>query len=290
MPKSHPNSAEARNLQSAGSEASRYDPRVSGRDHSAPNRETDGGPLRDVCAEAGRVASAARTAGLALRVTGGVAVALRSPSAATFPLARRYADIDCVGRAKERKHVGELFAALGYQADDRFNALHGSARQYFWDPVNERQVDIFLDCVQMCHTIDLRHRLACEPDQNTLSLADLLLLKLQIIETNEKDLLDLVALLVDHDFGEGDQAVLNLTYLTELARHDWGLWRTTTMVAERTLRFAEGLAGFGGVARVHTQVTQYIAALTDVPKSRRWKLRASIGDRKRWYELPEDVR
>jgi hypothetical protein len=30
-------------------------------------------------------------------------------------------------------------------------------------------------------------------------------------------------------------------------------------------------------------------ALEQAPKSRRWKLRDRIGERKRWYELPEET-
>ena len=42
--------------------------------------------------------------------------------------------------------------------------------------------------------------------------------------------------------------------------------------------------------RVHEQVARYLQALEDVPKSRGWKFRARVGESKRWYELPEEVR
>jgi hypothetical protein len=29
--------------------------------------------------------------------------------------------------------------------------------------------------------------------------------------------------------------------------------------------------------------------IEEAPKSRAWKLRAKIGERKRWYDLPEEV-
>ncbi|MFN8202610.1 MAG: hypothetical protein U0S48_08605 [Solirubrobacteraceae bacterium] len=32
-----------------------------------------------------------------------------------------------------------------------------------------------------------------------------------------------------------------------------------------------------------------LAALGEEPKSRGWKIRARIGERKRWYELPEEA-
>jgi hypothetical protein len=254
-----------------------------------PPAAAPAGPASDIKLEAGRVATAAHAAGLTLRLTGGVAVALRSPSASGRPLARAYADIDCVAVAKERRQLAELMTELGYEADARFNALHGESRQYYWDPINGRQVDVFLDRIEMCHVIDLRRRLTVALDALTLPLADLLVMKLQIVETNDKDLRDLVALLVDHDLTEDDDTGINLRYLCELTSRDWGLWRTTTMVARRTVGFARTLPGFCDVDRVATQVERYLTALDSAPKTRGWRLRASIGDRKRWYELPEEV-
>jgi hypothetical protein len=31
------------------------------------------------------------------------------------------------------------------------------------------------------------------------------------------------------------------------------------------------------------------ARIEAAPKSRRWRMRAKIGERKRWYELPEEI-
>ena len=50
---------------------------------------------------------------------------------------------------------------------------------------NRRRLDVFLDRFEMCHQLDLRDRLGLEPP--TLPLADLLLTKLQVVETTDKD-------------------------------------------------------------------------------------------------------
>ena len=242
----------------------------------------DARPLATHVDEARRILAAAEAAGVTLRVTGGVGVALRCPSASAAPLARDYADIDAVGRGGQRREITALFGALGYAGDESFNALHGETRLYFWDPANERQLDVFLDRVEMCHRIDLRSRL--DVDAQTLSLADLLLMKLQVFETNRKDLLDLTALLADHGW-TADDSGLNLTYLTELTASDWGLWRTTRMVAERAAAFA---AELDGLDRVPERVATYLTALDDSHKTRTWRMRARVGERKRWYELPEE--
>lgn len=242
-------------------------------------------PLAAPTDEAIRITDAAAAAGVMLRITGGVGIALRCPSCRSAPLARTYADIDCVGLSRQRREAQALLAELGYEPDQAFNALHGHTRLFFWDRTNSRQLDVFLDRVEMCHTIDLAGRL--EVDLRTLPLADLLLMKLQVFETNRKDLGDIVTLLTDHDLAP-DDAGINIRYLADLTADDWGLWRTTTLVAARADQFARELEGYDGAAVIHARINGFLQALEDAPKGRRWKLRARVGDRKRWYQLPEE--
>jgi hypothetical protein len=42
-------------------------------------------------------------------------------------------------------------------------------------------------------------------------------------------------------------------------------------------------------ARVAERLSAVLRRIEEEPKSRGWKLRAKIGERKRWYELPEEV-
>ncbi len=113
-------------------------------------------------------------------------------------------------------------------------------------------------------------------------------MKLQVVETNEKDLLDLSAILADHDLST-DESGVNLTYLAELAGSDWGLWRTIEMVAERGGEFARALPGFPAGELVAERLARLRTELEEAPKTRGWRMRARIGERKRWYELPEEV-
>lgn len=243
-------------------------------------------PLADPVAEGRRIAEAAAEKGIPLRVLGGVAIALTCPSSRRSPLAREYADIDLATTKAVKDDVIGLMESLGYTGDREFNLLHGHRRLYFWDERNQRQVDVFVDEANLCHRIDLKRGIEKVP--LTLSLADLTVLKLQVVETNEKDYLDLCAIFADHPLTTDDSGV-NSTYIAELAASDWGLWRTLGMVAERSEKFALELPGFDAAELAAERLRQLREELDNVPKSRGWKLRSRIGDRKRWYELPEEV-
>jgi hypothetical protein len=233
-----------------------------------------------------RLAEEAAAAGLPLRLIGGVAVWVRCPSARTAPLARAYGDVDFIGRARDRKEIVAFFEAHGFEPDRMFNALHGASRLNFSDPARDLPVDVLLDRFAMAHALDLRDRLAVDP--LTLPLADLLLTKLQVVSLNAKDLRDLCALLLDHDLGaEGIEA----GRLLEVTRSDWGfehtIHRTIATLHERIGDFALEPAA---TALVLGRADAIDAALHASPKSAKWKVRARVGERARWYEEPEEAR
>jgi hypothetical protein len=243
-------------------------------------------PLTDPVAEGRRIAESAAEWEVPLRVLGGVAVAMLCPSSGQPPLARKYGDIDFATTASAKDQVVALLESLGYGGDKEFNMLHGHRRLFFWDERNHRQVDVFVDEANLCHRINLKRRLEAVP--LTLSLADLTVLKLQVVETNEKDYLDICAIFADHDLTPDDSGV-NSTYISELTASDWGLWRTMGMVSEGSQRFARELPGFAAAEVVVDRLSRLRSVFENVPKSRGWRLRARVGDRKRWYELPEEV-
>lgn len=243
-------------------------------------------PLADPIAEGSRIAEVAAEHAVPLRLLGGVAIALSCPSSRRRPLRRYYGDIDFATSSIAREEVSRLLQELGYVPDREFNTLHGRRRLYFTDPLNERQVDVFVDEANLCHHIDFRPRLEAVP--LTLPLADLALMKLQVVETNEKDYLDLCALFADHELTDDDVGV-NGGYIAELGASDWGLWRTVGIVSERTESFASQLPEFQAAEQVVDRLRRLRSKLDTVPKSRRWKLRSRVGERKRWYEIPEEV-
>jgi hypothetical protein len=240
---------------------------------------SDSSQLTELPEEGRRVVSLAAERDVPLRLTGGVAVALRCPSAAHPPLAREYKDIDLVGRGATRRQTVTLLKDLGYRPDEEFNALHGRTRLLFHDP-SGRQLDVILDRLEMSHVLDLKDRLLL--DAETLTPADLLLTKLQVVEVNERDLKDAAAILHDHD--SGDERV------AEVLGADWGWWRTVTANLDQLAGWVSGLTGFErGAERIRVRIAALRHRIDDQPKSLRWKTRAKVGERVRWYELPEEV-
>lgn len=241
----------------------------------------------DPIIEARRLLDAATDAGLHLRLTGGVAIATICPSAQRPPLQREYGDIDFVGRSRNCREIELFFSEIGYVAEEDFNALHGQRRLFFNDPEVDREADVFLDGVRACHMLDLRDRLdVCE---RTVSPADLLLSKLQVVETNEKDFKDIIAIVTDHDLTR-DESGVSLARVVQVCSEDWGWWRTVTMVVRRTIDATEQLVADESARHaVRGKLERLLVALDASPKSRRWKLRARVGDRVRWHEEPEEL-
>jgi hypothetical protein len=237
--------------------------------------------------EAERALDAAEAAEVDLRATGGVAVGLRCRSAHRPPLARAYGDVDFVAPRRQCESVEALFVQLGYEPEQEFNALHGDSRLFFYDRANAREADVFIDAVRGCHQLDVRDRIRAAP--RTLAPADLLLSKLQIRDTHRKDHLDTFALLIDCELCDNDGGI-NRNRLAEVCCNDWGWWHTVTIMAARAEAVAPEIIGDAGdLSRVSGSLRQIRMFLDDAPKSRRWKLRAKVGDRVRWYESPEEL-
>jgi hypothetical protein len=244
-------------------------------------------PLQDIRDEIRRVASALDRNSLPLRLIGGAAIWLRCPSAGHELLRREYADLDFLGLSTHTAETKQFLISLGYETDKFFNSLHGRSRMLFHDNANGRQVDILLNEMLMCHRLDFRSRI--NVDAHTLPLADLLLTKLQIVQTNPKDMIDLVTLLSDHPIGDQDGESINGRYIARLTASDWGLYRTIQLNLDHLQEFARDLPQIGPNS-VENQVQALWARIDAEPKSMKWKVRARVGDRVKWYELPEEVR
>jgi hypothetical protein len=237
--------------------------------------------------EAKRIIEVAQQRKVMLRLFGGVSFYFRCPSAKHRILQRNYVDIDFMAHSKQSREIKQLFAELGYTPRERFNAMQGFKRLIFNDIAHQRRVDIFLDVFEMSHKFNFKDRL--EIDQYTISLADMLATKLQIVEINEKDIKDILSLLIDHNLGSDDSPeVVNGEYLAKLCADDWGVYKTFSINIDLVLSTIDHYGLEEDQRRlVVERATKLKQMIEDAPKSIKWKVRAKVGEKVRWYELPE---
>jgi len=243
--------------------------------------------LPDLVEEGERLLALAQSQNSTFALLGGVAVRLHAPEVPAA-LDREYKDLDFAVPKGGSGAAGRLLSDAGYDGHTVFNAMNSKERLLFHDNQNGRQVDVFVGSFRMCHEIPLSDRL--RPGDRTVPLAELLLTKLQIIQLNEKDIRDTVLLLHGHEVADHDDDAVNGARIAELCAGDWGLWRTITANLERCSQEVDTYAlPEADRSRVKGRLKALLARIEEADKSRAWKLRAKIGERKRWYDLPEEV-
>jgi len=243
-------------------------------------------------AEIARITDALDDRGVPLRVLGSLGVALHCPTSAPLLSAfeRTYADIDFAGYQRDAGAVSTFLASIGY-VEDREVAMTSEGRRGLFDhPSTAIHIDVFYDRLEFCHRIPLDGRL--ERDRPTVPLAELLLSKAQIVKINQKDVVDIILLLLDHDLADRDEGAIDVARVARLCAADWGLWRTVTQNLDNVAALALGYPQLDASARdrVVGQVTALIARLEAEPKSFGWRARSRVGDRVKWWIDVDEVR
>jgi hypothetical protein len=235
-----------------------------------------------------RILESAASEDVSLKAIGGIAVFVHATEDARHSLRREMLDMDFATSRQSARKLAEIFQAHGFAPNASFNALHGASRLMFIDEAGDRHVDVFVERFEMCHVVPFADRLAV--DAQTLPLAELLLTKLQIVHLNRKDVNDTCSLLVSHPVGDHDHETVNAERVAELCAEDWGLQHTLELNLARVVeRLPEVPLSDDERALVKRRIAELNQTIEARPKSRRWKLRARVGERKRWYEEPEEV-
>ncbi len=237
------------------------------------------------------ILKASEESGILLRVIGSLAFQIHCPQYGYLQAAmgRAYTDIDFAAYGRQNKQISALMGKMGY-VDNRevFIASEGE-RAIFDKPGTGLHVDIFYEKLDFCHAIYWKDRL--EVDSPTIPLTELLLEKMQIVQINEKDIIDTIMLLLEHPLGDVDNETINIKLAAELCANDWGLWRTTTMNLEKVKQLAHHYTQLSPEqkSKVESQVDVILARLNDEPKPLAWRLRARVGDRVKWYKDVDEV-
>jgi hypothetical protein len=240
----------------------------------------------DPLPEAVGLVRGAADAGHRLKIFGGLGVRVLCPDFP--PRLRDESDIDLACLGKTRRQIADHLERAGCVPDRRFNNLNGDRQMYFTAP-SGRPVDVMVDRLSMCHTLDFRPSFGSA--SQALDPADLLLSKLQIVELDAKDAHDIFHLLSGLRVGrDATRPAIDPDRFGAVLAADWGWWRTVTGNLAQLpdlLSSQPHLAPPYPRFDVLTQAKQLLQIADKVPKGLKWKLRASVGDRVRWYELPE---
>ena len=197
----------------------------------------------DYLEEARSLTEEAQKQGLILRVMGPIALHFYFPD--YVDLYRRmerlgervFTDIDYAAYGKHRSKLVPFFEAHGYRLEKRAAMISGGTRMIFFAG-RIPMIDVFFDKLDYNHPIDYRGRLEMHP--YCVSLADLMLQKLQIVQINDKDLKDAMLLLLAAPLGETDKDAINVKYIAKLFSDDWGFYHTATT---NLMHIKEAMAG-----------------------------------------------
>lgn len=246
--------------------------------------------ISDLVLEMNRLIEAARREDIQLRAFGGLAIFVHSQDNPRF-FKRDSPDVDFVVPREDRHKLESFFEAMGYSPNKRFNLLNGMRRQIYNQENSERRIDILIGDFEMCHRLPLsEHRFDVDPV--TIPLAELILSKAQIVQLNRKDVLDIISLLLNNDFGRESEGRIGLDRIASLCSHDWGLCKTVTINLQRVKDVLTGEDLNLTVEEkdlILSRIHQIQQAIEGKPKSLAWQLRDKVGTRLRWYEEVEEV-
>jgi hypothetical protein len=247
-------------------------------------------------AEARSLVENAQSESITLRILGGLAVRLHCQDFLNLHqnLGReiQFADMDAITLTEDRKKLEPFFKQNGFNPEPRMRRTPAiwAYRNVYVRPDSKSSIDVFFDRLEMSHTIDLRKRLTV--DSPTIPLADLLLAKMQIHEINEKDVKDAIVLIRAHEISNNDQESINERYIAQLMSQDWGFYHTVAINFNKTkLLLNDYKIDDTDKNDVLSKVDRLVNTIEKEPKSSTFRLRARIGEKKKWYnEVDETVR
>ena len=238
-----------------------------------------------------RILKASDDAGIILRVIGSLAFQMHCQKFGYLQAAmgRAYTDIDFAAYQRQTREIQAMMAGLGYRENREVFIVSEGARAIFERREVGLHIDVFYEKLDFSHVIHWKDRL--EVDHPSIPLAEMLLEKMQIVQINEKDIIDTIMLLLEHPLGEQDHETINIKRVAELCSTDWGLWRTTSMNLEKVRKLAQGYEQLTGAQKemISSQVKSALQRMDQEPKSLAWRIRARVGDRVKWYKEVDEV-
>ena len=237
----------------------------------------------DALEAATQIIDTAEAKGVRLRLLGGLAFKKLCASSRDPRYFRENKDIDLMGRREDSRVIMKVLEDLGYKPRELFNKLNMGQRLIYYDMTNRRRVDLFLDEFVMCHKFNFKESILA--GTYTLPITQLLMTKLQVVEKTDKEYKDMVVAFRDFDVTSGPDGIRG-DEIAELCSKDWGIYTTFRKTLEAVIAKAPELAG-EDADLVRSRVQKLMAMMEAAPKSFGWRMRARVGERTKWYDLPD---
>lgn len=218
-----------------------------------------------------------------LRLLGGLAFKKLCPSSREPRYFRENKDIDLMGKREDSRAIMKIMETLGYKPRELFNKLNMGQRLIYYDMANKRRVDLFLDEFVMCHKFNFKENILA--GTYTLPITQLLMTKLQVVEKTDKEYKDMMVAFRDFDVTTGEGGIRG-DEIAELSSKDWGVYTTFWKTLEAVMARAPVIAGDESEL-ICSRVRKLMSIMEGAPKSFGWRMRAKVGERTRWYELPD---
>jgi hypothetical protein len=189
--------------------------------------------------------------------------------------------------AKKKSYpLEKLLDKIGLEGDHEFNSIHGEYRLLFHSELTD--LDFFVGDFIQCHSMNLEKYIAST--KLTIPLANLLLTKLQVVQINKKDILDILALLHDHEvLVDGDpNNVISLKEMNAILSDDWGWYTTCVDNLDKVQQFVLESINDPDKPMLLDKIDLIRSHAQTSKKSLKWTVRSKVGRKVQWYELPEE--
>jgi hypothetical protein len=105
---------------------------------------------------------------------------------------------------------------------------------------------------------------------------------MQIVMINEKDVIDTIMLLREHEIGEGDKEQINAPYIAKILAGDWGFWKTVTQNMIKVKNYSINSTKLSDEDKkiVLERIEKLLGTIEREEKSLSWKLRAKVGEKR----------
>jgi hypothetical protein len=228
-----------------------------------------------VCALAASLVEGLAVAGLTVRIFGGAGVIFHTRYQEIIGQRRIARDIDLVAMGGDHLAAWRWLSSAGWITSEAERLRGRSLKCELSHPRFGPKLDLFADPLYFSQRLYFGERLHLQPP--SLAPADLLL---------TKDFKDVLALLGTWPITNDDESGINAGRIARVCGERWGAYYSC---ASKLHAIVDGakltlLADSNVVSKVRMRAGAVLQRVEQFPKPMRWRVRAWVGPRIKWYQ------